>query len=147
MWFEPTIPFLKWAKIFLWTGDQRIANELSNTNREWTHTDIHALNEIWNHNLIARVIENIACNGGSVRRKSATLHKHRMNARRHPCLEWDSNPQSSFSIERKYLFGREIIPSQIRYITQAQNERRRHQGLEWYSNPQSNCSSERKYCL
>jgi hypothetical protein len=23
-------------------------------------------------------------------------HKHRINAHRHPCLEWDSNPRSRF---------------------------------------------------
>jgi hypothetical protein len=29
------------------------------------------------------------------------LHKHRINADKHPCFEWDSNPQSQYSSERK----------------------------------------------
>jgi hypothetical protein len=36
---------------------------------------------------------------GSTRRKAATYteqRKHRINADKHPCLEWDSNPQSVF---------------------------------------------------
>jgi hypothetical protein len=28
-------------------------------------------------------------------------HKHRTNAHRHPCLDWDSNPQSQRSSERR----------------------------------------------
>jgi hypothetical protein len=28
-------------------------------------------------------------------------HKHRINANRHPCLEWDSNPRSQRSSERR----------------------------------------------
>jgi hypothetical protein len=28
-------------------------------------------------------------------------HKHRINTHRHPCLKWDSNPQSQFSSERR----------------------------------------------
>jgi hypothetical protein len=28
-------------------------------------------------------------------------HKHRINAHRHPCLEWDSNPRSQLSSERR----------------------------------------------
>jgi hypothetical protein len=33
--------------------------------------------------------------GGSARRKADTyIEQHRQNKRRHPCLEWDSNPQS-----------------------------------------------------
>jgi hypothetical protein len=28
-------------------------------------------------------------------------HKHRINAHRHTCLEWDSNPRSQYSSERR----------------------------------------------
>jgi hypothetical protein len=28
-------------------------------------------------------------------------HKYRINAHRHPCLEWDSNPRSQRSSERR----------------------------------------------
>jgi hypothetical protein len=38
--------------------------------------------------------------GGSARRKAATYteqHRHRINAHRHPCHEWDSNPRSQCS--------------------------------------------------
>jgi hypothetical protein len=31
----------------------------------------------------------------------AEQHKHRINAHRHPCLEWDSEPKSQFSSERR----------------------------------------------
>jgi hypothetical protein len=40
--------------------------------------------------------------GGSARRKAVTCtlqHKHRINAHRHPCLKWDSNPRLSFRIK------------------------------------------------
>jgi hypothetical protein len=30
-----------------------------------------------------------------------TRHTHRMNAHRHPCLEWDLNPRSQCSSERR----------------------------------------------
>jgi hypothetical protein len=30
-------------------------------------------------------------------------HKHRMNAHRHPCLEWDTNPRTQCSSERRQL--------------------------------------------
>jgi hypothetical protein len=46
--------------------------------------------------------------GGSARRKAATCTKHntnRINAYRHPCLKWDSNPRSQCSSGR-----REFIP-------------------------------------
>jgi hypothetical protein len=36
-------------------------------------------------------------------------HKHRINAYRHPCLEWDSNPRSQRSSER-----RQFIPQTVR---------------------------------
>jgi hypothetical protein len=43
--------------------------------------------------------------GGSARPKAATYTqdstKHRINAHRHPCLEWDSNPRSQCSSERR----------------------------------------------
>jgi hypothetical protein len=38
---------------------------------------------------------------GSARRKTATHkweHKHRINAHRHPCLEWGSNPRTQFRV-------------------------------------------------
>jgi hypothetical protein len=83
-WLEcdsnPQSTMFGWTKIFLWTGDQPVANPLRNTNTDWTHADSHALNGIWNHNP--------KCSG-----------------------------------ERKYFFGRGISPSQIRYLTQTQNER------------------------
>jgi hypothetical protein len=45
--------------------------------------------------------------GGSARRKSTTYtgqHKHIINAGRHPCLEWDSNPQSQcWSGQRHFM--------------------------------------------
>jgi hypothetical protein len=72
MGFEPTIPLLEWAKIFLGTGDQPVSNPLPNTNTKWTQADIHALNGIRTHNPIVRVSENISLDGGSARLKSAT---------------------------------------------------------------------------
>jgi hypothetical protein len=42
--------------------------------------------------------------GGSARRKVATYteqHKHRINAHRHPYLEWGSNPQPQCSSGRR----------------------------------------------
>jgi hypothetical protein len=42
--------------------------------------------------------------GGSACRKAAAYtgqHKHRINADRHPCLEWDSNPRSQCSSQRR----------------------------------------------
>jgi hypothetical protein len=33
----------------------------------------------------------------------AEQHKHRINVHRHPCLEWDSNPRSQCSSERRQL--------------------------------------------
>jgi hypothetical protein len=41
---------------------------------------------------------------GSARRKAATYtqnNTNRIRAHRHPCLEWDSNPQSQCSRERR----------------------------------------------
>jgi hypothetical protein len=32
-------------------------------------------------------------------------HKHRINAQRHPCLEWDSNPRSPRSSERRQFIA------------------------------------------
>jgi hypothetical protein len=31
------------------------------------------------------------------------LHRHRINAHRHPCLEWDSNPRTQYSSERRFM--------------------------------------------
>jgi hypothetical protein len=39
-------------------------------------------------------------------------HKHRINAHRHPCLEWDSNPRS------QCLSGRKSFLLQTKFITQ-----------------------------
>jgi hypothetical protein len=38
-------------------------------------------------------------------------HKHRINAHRHPCLEWDSNPRSQRSSERRRFMP--LIPFSI----------------------------------
>jgi hypothetical protein len=40
---------------------------------------------------------------GSDRRKASALHTehHRINAHRHPCHEWDSNPRSQRLSERR----------------------------------------------
>jgi hypothetical protein len=43
---------------------------------------------------------------GSARRKAATYtgqHKHKINADKYPCLEWDSNPGSQRSSERRHF--------------------------------------------
>jgi hypothetical protein len=40
--------------------------------------------------------------GGSARRKAAT-YKNRINTDKHPCLQWDSNPQSQRSSERRHF--------------------------------------------
>jgi hypothetical protein len=34
------------------------------------------------------------------------LHKHRINADKHPCLEWDSNPRSQRSREQRHFILR-----------------------------------------
>jgi hypothetical protein len=42
--------------------------------------------------------------GGSAHRKAATntgQYKHRIHADNHPCLEWDSNPRSQCSSDRR----------------------------------------------
>jgi hypothetical protein len=44
--------------------------------------------------------------GGSARRKAATYKQNntnRINANRHPCLEWDSNPRSQCSSEQRHF--------------------------------------------
>jgi hypothetical protein len=35
----------------------------------------------------------------------AKQHKHRINAHRHPCLEWDSNPRSECSSGRRQFIS------------------------------------------
>jgi hypothetical protein len=72
MGFEPTIPLFEWAKLYLWTGNQPVANPQNNTKSDWTHADIHSLNGIRTHNSIVRVSVNISLDGGSARRKYAT---------------------------------------------------------------------------
>jgi hypothetical protein len=50
---------------------------------------------------------------GSARRKAATYigqHKHRINADRHPCLEYDSNPRSQCSSERRQFMPQTARP-------------------------------------
>jgi hypothetical protein len=42
---------------------------------------------------------------------STEQHKHRINAHRHPCLEWDSNPRPQCSSRR-----RRFMPYIINYI-------------------------------
>jgi hypothetical protein len=37
-------------------------------------------------------------------------HKHRINAQRHPCLEWDSNPRSQRSSERRQFMPQSARP-------------------------------------
>jgi hypothetical protein len=37
-------------------------------------------------------------------------HKHRINAHRHPCLEWDSNPRSQRSSERRQFMPQTVRP-------------------------------------
>jgi hypothetical protein len=44
------------------------------------------------------------------------------------------------------LLGREISPSQGRYLIQTQNKRR-HPCLEWDSNPRYHCSRGRRYFM
>jgi hypothetical protein len=44
--------------------------------------------------------------GGSARRMAATYagqHKQGINADKHPCLEWNSNPRPQRSSERRHL--------------------------------------------
>jgi hypothetical protein len=50
---------------------------------------------------------------GSARRKAATYtgqHRHRINAHRHPCLEWDSKPRSQRSSKRRQFMPQTARP-------------------------------------
>jgi hypothetical protein len=51
--------------------------------------------------------------GGSARRKISTYtkqHKHRINAHKHPFLEWDSNPRLQRSSERRQFMPQTARP-------------------------------------
>jgi hypothetical protein len=45
---------------------------------------------------------------------TGSLLEHRINARRHPCLEWDSNPRSQRSSERRQFIPQGALITAIR---------------------------------
>jgi hypothetical protein len=60
--------------------------------------------------------------GGSARRKASTYtrqHKHRINAHRHPYLEWDSNPRFQCSSGRRHFMPKtaRALRSPVLFVT------------------------------
>jgi hypothetical protein len=79
---------------------------LSQTLKQWTFLKCFASFQFLNPKS-----QYDSLDGGSASRKAAAYtgqHKHTMNADRHPCIEWDSNPQSQCSSE-----WRQFIPNKF----------------------------------
>jgi hypothetical protein len=111
-------PLFEWAKIFFALGiiPSQI-RYLTQTQNERTQTSMPWMG--FEHTItLFEWAKIFFCTGDQPVANPLHNTKHRMNARRLPCIQWDSNPQSHCSRERKFFFGRGISPSQIRYITQ-----------------------------
>jgi hypothetical protein len=86
----------KSSELYVWLLYSSCCSHLEHRTSVKRFVSLHFLNLRHSVRLLGRVIS-------PSQGRSATYHEHRINTNRHLCLEWDSNPRSQRSRERRHF--------------------------------------------